>query len=327
MNPVPGAGRGEARGAGPRRWPRRAILVATSSTLALLAAEGAYRATRVSGLSPTTHPAYVAHDPELGWCYRPNARARHTSPEFDVEVAINSDGFRGPEWPAARDARPLVLIVGDSIVFGWGVEEDESCTGRLRRAHPEWDVRGAGLSGTAPDQQLLLLRRLAQRLRPDVVVCVSSLNDAYEAHGDVAYGLRKPRFVLVDGRPDLVSLPGPEPWLHAHSLLWRALTKLVWRWEFSRQQPTEDWPLVVALYGAMLEVWDGAQFVLVGARPELAAAAAAHSRMRYVDLTSALPPGGDWIFPIDTHWNAAGHGRVAEVLAAQIAAALAARGR
>ena len=49
--------------------------------------------------------------------------------------------------------------------------------------------------------------------------------------------------------------------------------------------------------------------------------------MLYVDLKQVLAAGGDWIFPIDTHWNAAGHARVAEAVAVAVSASLRARGR
>lgn len=306
---------------------RRLSLVLASTLLALAAAEWTYRLTRVSALSPTTHPGYVVHDPLLGWRYRANARARHHSAEFDVEIRINAQGFRGPDWPTVRDGRPLVLVVGDSIAFGWGVEERESLPGLLRTEHPEWDVRGVGISGFAPDQQLLLLRELRSQFTADVIVCVSCRNDVYESATDVAYGLRKPLFAREGGALRLVSQPGAEPWLHAHSLLWRALEKLAWRWQFQRTPVVDDWGLVVALYGAMRAEFAGTSFVLVSDEDELRATTRGDNPMLYVDLKQVLAAGGDWIFPVDTHWNAAGHARVTEAVAVAVSASLRARGR
>jgi hypothetical protein len=220
-----------------------------------------------------------------------------------------------------------VLVVGDSFVFGWGVEEHESLPGRLRSAHPQWDVRGAGVSGFAPDQQLLLLRRLGQSLRPDVIVCVSSRNDVYESASDMAYGLAKPQFVRDRDGVALVSLPGPQGWLAEHSLLWRAIDKLVWRWQFQGRPEVTDWSLVLALYRAMQREFAGADFVLVAATDELRPLTTGERPMVYLDLAEVLPRGGDWIFPQDTHWHAGGHARVAEAVAGAVAHALGQRGR
>lgn len=306
---------------------RRLLLACASTLLAVVAAEWTYRLTRTSALSPTTNPAYVRHDEELGWSYRPNTGARHHSAEFDVDVRINAQGFRGPDWPARRDGRPLVLIVGDSIAFGWGVEEPESVPGLLRVQHPEWDVRGIGVSGFAPDQQLLLLRRLRAQFVPDVAVCLSCRNDVYESASAVVYGLRKPRFERDGAGVRLLSLPGPEGWLHAHSLLWRAVTKLAWRWQFQRHPVPDDWSLVLALYGAMRREFTDTAFVLVSGEDVLREVTRGDRPMHYLDVQQVLPAGGEWIFPLDTHWNAAGHARVAQAVAREVAAALAARGR
>ncbi len=305
-----------------RRLRRRVLAVLLGTIVALLAAEVLYRLTRVPGLSPTTHPGYVMHDDQLGWRYRPGARARHASAEFDVAIEINAQGFRGPDWPATRDARPLVLVLGDSMVFGWGVEEHEGLCGLLRAQNAGWDVRGAGISGYAPDQQLLLLRRLCAEFRPDVVVCVSTANDVYEVASDVMYGLRKPRFV-VDGKvAKLLAPAGPENFLHAHSMLFRALNKMWWSWQFARVTIIEDWELVFALYRSMRAELSSA-FVLVAGDDALRDFAHEERDVVYVDLKATMPAGASaWAFPVDGHWTAAGHARVATAVAAAIVTAL-----
>ncbi len=306
-----------------RRLRRRVLAVLLGTVVALIAAEVLYRLTRVPGLSPTTHPGYVMHDDELGWRYRPGVRARHASAEFDVAIEINAQGFRGPDWPASRDARPLVLVLGDSMVFGWGVQEDESLCGLLRAQNAGWDVRSAGISGYAPDQQLLLLRRLGAELRPDVVVCVSTANDVYEVASDEMYGLRKPRFVVEGKVAKLLAAAGPESFLHAHSMLFRALNKVWWSWQFTSVRIVEDWALVFALYRSMRAEFSTSAFVLVAGDDALRDFAHEDRDVVFVDLKAALPAGaGAWAFPVDGHWTAAGHARVATVVAAAIVTAM-----
>ena len=122
------------------------------------------------------------------------ARARHTTAEFDVEIAISARGFRGPEWPQilGQDGRKTVLVL-------------------------EWDVLNAAVSGYGTDQQLLLLQCLLPDVRPDLVVCVFCANELWESMADMAYGRRKPRFrsvafaLQLDGVPVPSSLLDREP--------------------------------------------------------------------------------------------------------------------
>jgi lysophospholipase L1-like esterase len=306
-----------------RRLGRRVLAMLLGTAVAFGAAEFVYRWTRLSKLSPTTHPGYVAHDDELGWCYHPNARGRHTSAEFDVPIAINAQGFRGPDWPRQEPGRPLVLLVGDSMVFGWGVQEEDTLCGLLRRRHPQWDVRNAGISGFAPDQQLLLVRRLLRQVRPRVVVCVASANDVYEVANDVMYGLRKPRFVCDGARLRLLSVPGAEPLWHRHSLLLRALSKMWWTRRFARTETRADWDLLFALYRALRADVGDAACILAAHGNELAAFAQREPELMFLDLGAVLPADGTGLsFPQDGHWTAAGHARVAAALAPLIEQAL-----
>lgn len=298
----------------PSRFARRGLAVVFGVTAALCAGEATYRLTRVAGLSPTSHPGYVQHDDELGWRYRPASRARHVSDEFDVAIEINPQGFRGAPWPA-RDSRPLVLVLGDSFAFGWGVEEPQSVAGQLRSAHPEWDVRNVGVSGYGTDQQWLLLARLNAELQPDAVVCIYCDNDRMECASNSAYGRMKPRFALQDGQLVLTDRPGAESWLDANCLLLRAVHKLRWQ---AGVRPLADWSLLHALFRAMRDAIAPARLVLVG-NDDLLAESARELGVTILDTRTALDGKHTYHFARDRHWTAAGHRRVAESVSAALA--------
>ena len=59
---------------------------------------------------------------------RPNHRGLYAG----VPIQVNSLGFRGAELPSAADAALRVVILGDSIAFGQGVNEHETLSEQLR---------------------------------------------------------------------------------------------------------------------------------------------------------------------------------------------------
>ena len=99
-------------------------------------------------------------------------------------MRTNAIGFRGPEIEAKREGGPFrVLVLGDSVAFGWGVDEQVTF---LRRFESEWnaaqptkpiEVCNAGHLVYDTTQQLALLRELGPTLAPDLVLLVYVVND------------------------------------------------------------------------------------------------------------------------------------------------------
>lgn len=295
--------------------------------IAVAGPEIVYRVARSSALGPTTNPSYVVHDATLGWRYEPNARARHRTDEFDVELALNARGFRGPEWPKEKRS-PRVLVLGDSFAFGWGVAWDDTFAARVARERADWQVLDAAVSGYATDQELLLLRELLPGLRPDVVVCVFCSNDLWESSSEVAYGKHKPRFVRPAGASsglELTGVPVPRSWLERTSALWRAWEKRRWERAFlaTPRDRRAEWALACDLYRAMRDELHGVPLVIVSDTDRLAGLAIEERGMTHVDVRAAF--GSDasaFTFARDGHWNAKGHAAVAAALVPAIEAAL-----
>lgn len=84
-------------------------------------------------------------------------------------------GFRNP--PEAQDTSLLVL--GDSFVYGHGVEEEETLTAYLRSEHgrPAYNM---GRQGHCLYQQYILLRLYTESFRPDDVALVVFVNDFHD---------------------------------------------------------------------------------------------------------------------------------------------------
>jgi lysophospholipase L1-like esterase len=102
-------------------------------------------------------------------------------PAFDrigvaYRVRTNGLGFREREFPPPDPGRPRVLVLGDSITFGKGVEEAERMTNVLQRVLPDRVVLNLGVEGCTTRCMADLLER---HLGPStaLVVAQASMND------------------------------------------------------------------------------------------------------------------------------------------------------
>ncbi len=160
------------------------------------------------------------HDARLGWSLEPGARGRYVGPrpfpvEFDTAVEINSLGLRGPELPRRAEGELRVLFLGDSVVAGFEVEQQETFVALLeaqlqqRMGRPLHVING-GVRGYGTDQSLLWYRERGQSLAPDLVALVFSANDfddnvtlhrARRPFGKGAFALRPTGALALVGVP------------------------------------------------------------------------------------------------------------------------------
>ena len=158
------------------------------TSLALIALlEGTLRTFFPQTLVPTAvrGERFSVPDPTLGMRYVPGAVYRFRHPEYKVEYAINEEGFRtaGPGATRATPAGRKVLLLGDSFTFGQGVPYETTwgavAEGLLQARGVHVQALNAGVQGMDTRSELLLLRELGPRRRPDVVVVGFLINDLY----------------------------------------------------------------------------------------------------------------------------------------------------
>ncbi|MCA9436846.1 MAG: hypothetical protein KC978_13765 [Candidatus Omnitrophica bacterium] len=132
-------------------------------------------------------------DPVVFWKFRPSQVLRVNSDIYGrFEIPINNQGFRGKDWPRAHpvDDYLRILVVGDSCVFGWGADADESFPEQMEkilnsdsRLSTPVDVMNAGTPGHSSYQALQVLKYWAKEYDPDWVIPFVGSNDALPCVG------------------------------------------------------------------------------------------------------------------------------------------------
>lgn len=263
------------------------------------------------------------YDPDIGWLPRADSSLTFTGSQT-IRVAHNHDGFRDPQ-PGDK-TRPRLVVLGDSFVWGYDVEQEERFTECLRARHPDWEVLNLGVSGTSTDQQFLILQQIFDRYQPDVVLLVYNAGDRFDNQTNFAFGrYYKPYVVEQSGELVVAGQPVPrsmayhlaqgDPWL-TRSYLWRAL------WQVSQRlvHPVRTVPDPTH---ALLSEMDryvkerGALFIVGFASAEQQFMAyCRQARLNHVSLFS------EHVFPTHgQHWTAEGHQEICERFDAYLAKA------
>ena len=112
--------------------------------------------------------AYLhTYSPVYGWTPRPSFRYTLAG----SETTINRLGYRGREVAEARTpGRRRIVMLGDSITFGYGVRDAETFSAVMEALDPRLEVINLGVQGYGTDQELLKLEREGLSYAPDVVV-------------------------------------------------------------------------------------------------------------------------------------------------------------
>lgn len=154
------------------------ILLAISFASSLFAAElylrwnppvAVYMATR--NIVQQTH-SEPSSDPRISYIPRAGLIKPFRNREFNTTVKINSMNMRDREYSLEKPVGvKRIAAMGDSFVFGWGVENPEVFTEILEtKLLKNTEVLNFGVSGYAAYQELERLKKEALRFHPDVVL-------------------------------------------------------------------------------------------------------------------------------------------------------------
>lgn len=104
-------------------------------------------------------------------------------------VHINTFGFRGSEWLAAKPSAAFrILALGDSFTFGQGVGEEDLYTTHLEKqlrdkfSDKSIEVLNLGVMGYSAVDEAKLLEKIGPLLQPDLVLVQFTGNDVREGN-------------------------------------------------------------------------------------------------------------------------------------------------
>ncbi len=116
-------------------------------------------------------------NPNIGHVHKPNAKAHL----MGTDVVINSDGFRDEEYATERNENYRIVVLGDSLTFGWGVEKDEAFEVLLEQMLSEkrpTEMINMGHGNYNTVQQVNLFKEKGLKYNPDKVLVFYFINDA-----------------------------------------------------------------------------------------------------------------------------------------------------
>jgi hypothetical protein len=278
----------------------------------------------------------VRFDPVIGWRPRPNVDGYFISELGDVfHVVTDAEG-----WPGRRGfAEGDLIVFGDSIAFGWGIDAARSYS----ELNPRLRIKTVSAPGYNLVQELLLMREMAPRLTGKLVVWfIYHGNDLYDNLSPFMGSYRTPFVRSVNDGSDWEIVRS-----HLRPLAWRiGPGRHDWRRGLaSLYSPTflaqRAYSACDFLLGEARKICDGvgAQLVVCTIPSPSALGARAFRLKRYSEQPELFDPGfpdkqigelcrahgipfvagarhlslSDYNRP-DDHWTRRGHRRMAEVL-------------
>lgn len=128
---------------------------------------------RVLGLF-ITDPGHASSS--AGLIFPPGTTIHYVSDEFAHTVNINSLGIRGPELSPGADSIYRIAVLGDSYVYGWGVNDHDALPQLLERqlhdAGLQVEVVNLGAPGMSPKGYADIAERALPVIKPDLVIVV-----------------------------------------------------------------------------------------------------------------------------------------------------------
>jgi lysophospholipase L1-like esterase len=268
----------------------------------------------------------VSAEPAIGHEHIPN-----TSGVFmGAQVDINSIGLRNREVAPVPDGAVRVMMLGDSLTFGWGVKEEDTPSRQLETVlnsaatgGRKYEVINTGVGNYNTQMEVAYFLTNGYKLKPDIVVLNYFINDAEQTprRHKVGWGEYSQAYVVLASAVDKIS----------RIFLGRADWKAYYRGLYENGQPgwTDGQAAIQKLARYCKE--HGLKLVIVNYPelheikqypfPEVTAGVekiAASEGVPFLDLRPSvedLVPETLWVSPSDAHPNKIANERFAGAIA------------
>lgn len=129
----------------------------------------------------------LSNDQTLGYELMPGAKIKfhgiiYKIPETTIE--ISDQGFRDRVFGLKKPNVKRIAFIGDSFVFGQGVELEDSIPKQLENllnenSSAKYEVMNCGVIGYNLEQEIGLMKKKVRRFNPDMIIFLISGNDIY----------------------------------------------------------------------------------------------------------------------------------------------------
>lgn len=221
-----------------RKLLQKFILLLVGLTLGLLLAEISIKfleVKKVLNLDESIITDTRIFSSGLGYINKPYSSRTHTLGEYKTTWIINKLGFRDFEYSLKKlPGAKRILVLGDSMVFGMGVESLESFPKILEtkinqstQSGSLTEVLNMGILGYGPLEYKNLYLGLGKKFNPDLIIVGFFLgNDSLDS---LWVDLNK-RYIFLKALPDELISYDNNQWLKEHSKLWIFLLQKYYSW-------------------------------------------------------------------------------------------------
>lgn len=135
---------------------------------------------RILKLHGDTDPTYILNDTVMPFSMKPDSSSKSI---YGKNFRINNHGLRGPDFHLSRkDQVKRILILGDSVAYGYCVNYDETFSGILHQqlassAEFEFEVINAGHNGFNIKDSTSYYKNYGKHFSPDIVIIAVTASD------------------------------------------------------------------------------------------------------------------------------------------------------